>query len=179
LLRSALCPGSFDPVTNGHLDVIERAAALADCLYVTVFTNADKAPLFSTEERLAMLRAAVAHLGNVRVEAATGLLVDYARERGIRVVVRGLRAVSDFEYELAMAEMNKRLHAPLETLFMMTRPAHSYLSSTLVKEVARWGGDVSALVPEAVREKLAEKFGRARSALPGGPRGDEGDVRGG
>jgi pantetheine-phosphate adenylyltransferase len=159
-LRVALCPGSFDPVTNGHLDVIERAAALVETLYVTVFHNAEKAPLFTTAERLDMLRHATAHLGNVRVEAATGLLADYARARGVQVVVRGLRAVSDFEYELAMAEMNKQLNSELETLFMMTRPAYSFLSSSLVKEVARWGGDVSRLVPSYVSERLREKFAR-------------------
>ena len=160
---SALCPGSFDPVTNGHLDVIERAAPVVDLLYVAVFTNTEKSPLFSAAERVDMLRVATAHLPNVRVEAASGLLTAYARERGIRLVLRGLRAVSDFEYELAMAEMNKQLYAELETLFMMTRPAHSFLSSSLVKEVARWGGDVSGLVPDHVSRRLRERFGAARN----------------
>lgn len=178
LLRSALCPGSFDPVTNGHLDVIERAAALVDRLYVTVFTNADKSPLFSTEERVDMLKRCLSHLPNVRVEAARGLLAEYARARGIAVVVRGLRAVSDFEYELAMAEMNKQLYGDLETLFMMTRPAYSYLSSTLVKEVARWGGDVAGLVPDDVRRRLRQKYGRPPVA-DGTAGQDEGDIRGG
>lgn len=160
-VRAALCPGSFDPVTNGHLDVIERAAALVGHLFVTVFVHADKSPLFSAAERVDMLRQATAHLGNVTAESASGLLAAYARARGITVVVRGLRAVSDFEYELAMAEMNKRLYGDLETLFMMTRPEFSYLSSTLVREVARWGGDVSALVPGPVAARLVEKFRHA------------------
>lgn len=157
-LRLALCPGSFDPVTNGHLDVIERAAGLFERLYVTVFVNAEKSPLFEPAERVQMLRDATGHLPTVVVDHASGLLADYARRQGATVVIRGLRAVSDFEYELAMAEMNKRLYGDLETLFMMTRPAHSYLSSTLVREVARWGGDVAGLVPLGVAERLARKF---------------------
>ena len=145
-------------MTNGHLDVIERAAGLAERLYVTVFTNADKAPLFAAARRVELLEQACGHLTNVVVEAADGLLTEYARRRGIEVVVRGLRAVSDFEYELAMAEMNKQLLPRLETLFMMTRPTHAFVSSTLVKEVARWGGDVGGLVPAAVAAALREKF---------------------
>ena len=145
-------------MTNGHLDVIERAAGLFDRLYVAVFVNSEKSPLFAPSERVEMLREATAHLPTVVVDHASGLLVEYARAHGATVVIRGLRAVSDFEYELAMAEMNKRLYADLETLFMMTRPAHSYLSSTLVREVARWGGDVSGLVPSGVARRLARKF---------------------
>lgn len=145
-------------MTNGHLDVIERAAGLFDHLYVAVFVNSEKSPLFDPLERMEMLREATAHLPTVTVDCASGLLVDYARAHGVTVVVRGLRAVSDFEYELAMAEMNKRLYGDLETLFMMTRPAHSYLSSSLVREVARWGGDVAALVPPGVASRLARKF---------------------
>lgn len=160
-MRVALCPGSFDPVTNGHLDVIERAAGLFERLYVTVFVNAEKSPLFDPSERVQMLREATAHLPTVVIDHAAGLLADYARTHGATVVIRGLRAVSDFEYELAMAEMNKRLFGDLETLFMMTRPAHSYLSSTLVREVARWGGDVAGLVPAGVAERLARKFAGA------------------
>lgn len=159
-MRAALCPGSFDPVTNGHLDVIERAAAIFGRLYVTVFTNTDKLPLFPASERVDMLRVVTAHLPVVVVDQADGLLADYARDRGIAVVVRGLRAVSDFEYEMAMAEMNKQLFSDLETLFMMTRPANSYLSSTLVKEVARRGGNVSGLVPADVAARLAAKMRR-------------------
>ncbi len=158
-MGAALCPGSFDPVTNGHMDVIERACELFERVHVTVFVHADKSPLFSVEDRLAMLQEATAHLRGVVVAQASGLLVDYARRHGIRVCVRGLRAVSDFEYELAMAEMNKRLYGDLETMFMMTRPAYSYLSSTLVREVARWGGDVAGLVPAGVAARLAQKYG--------------------
>ncbi len=159
-MRGALCPGSFDPVTNGHLDVIERAAVLFPRLFVTVFTNTEKQPLFTAAERVDMLRAVTAHLPSVVVEQSDGLLADYARDRGVRVVIRGLRAVSDFEYEMAMAEMNKQLFGDLETMFMMTRPANSYLSSTLVKEVARRGGNVSGLVPTGVGARLIEKMGR-------------------
>lgn len=158
VVRAALCPGSFDPVTNGHLDVIERAAALFDKLFVTVFSNIDKTPLFSPEERVDMLQQSTAHLPNVQVEHSSGLLAAYARSHGIGVVIRGLRALSDFEYELAMAEMNKHLYSELETLFMMTRPAYAFLSSTLVKDVARRGGDVSGLVPAEVQRRLMEKF---------------------
>lgn len=161
-MPAALCPGTFDPVTHGHLDVIGRAATLFEPLFVTVFENLDKNPLFAPAERVAMLREATADLRGVVVEHSSGLLADYARERGVRVVVRGLRAVSDFEYEMAMAEMNKQLFGDLETLFMMTRPSHSYVSSTLVKDVARRGGDVSRLVPPGVAARLA---GRLR---PGG-----------
>ncbi len=160
MLRIALCPGSFDPVTNGHLDVIERATAIFDRVHVTIFVNNGKQALFDPSERARMLREATAHLPNVIVDVATGLLADYARTHGIGVVIRGLRAVSDFEYEFAMAEMNKQIYGELETLFMMARPPHSYLSSTLVKEVARWGGDVSALVPAAAEQSLRRQFDR-------------------
>ncbi len=150
-------PGTFDPVTLGHLDVIARAATIFEPLYVTVFENLEKNPLFPAAERVQMLREATADLPGVVVEHHGGLLADYARERGVLVVVRGLRAVSDFEYEMAMAEMNKQLFGELETLFMMTRPANSYLSSTLVKDVARRGGDVSRLVPPGVAARLAAR----------------------
>lgn len=142
--------------------MVQRAAALVDLLYVAVFTNTDKVPLFTSAERVDMLSAATAHLPNVRVEAAEGLLAVYARHRGIKIVVRGLRAVSDFEYELAMAEMNKHLYGDMETLFMMTQPAYSFLSSSLVKEVARWGGDIAGFVPVHVRERLLERFAGER-----------------
>ena len=159
-MRAALCPGSFDPVTHGHLDVIERAAALFDRLFVTVFVQREKSPLFSSAERVEMLREVTRGLANVVVDQSEGLLVEYARGHGINVVVRGLRAVSDFEYEMAMAEVNKRLYGELETLFMMTRPANSFVSSTLVREVAGHGGDVRELVPAPVAQRLAEKFRR-------------------
>jgi pantetheine-phosphate adenylyltransferase len=154
---TALCPGTFDPVTNGHIDIIERAAGHFDALVVGVLDNPSKQPLFGPEERVGMLKEAVHALDNVEVEAFTGLLVEYATRRGADVVVKGLRAVTDFEYEIQMAQMNHRLTG-VETLFMTTSPQWSFLSSSLVKEVARFGGDVSTLVPEHVAARLAEKL---------------------
>ncbi len=156
---TALCPGTFDPVTNGHLDIIERAAARFDALVVGVLDNPAKEPLFNVEERVGLLKEATQGLSNVEVEAFSGLLVDHARRRGPDVVViKGLRAVTDFEYEIQMAQMNHRL-AGVETLFMTTSPQWSFLSSSLLKEVARFGGDVSGLVPAAVADRLAERLG--------------------
>ncbi len=158
---TALCPGTFDPVTNGHLDIIERAAARFDALVVGVLDNPAKEPLFSAEERVGLLKEATQALSNVEVEAFSGLLVDHVRRRGPDVVVvKGLRAVTDYEYEIQMAQMNHRL-AGVETLFMTTSPQWSFLSSSLVKEVARFGGDVSGLVPAAVVDRLAERLGGA------------------
>ncbi len=154
-MRTAVCPGSFDPVTNGHLDVFARAAALADEVVVAVLINRSKSGLFSVDERMEMLREVCAPYPNVRIDAFHGLLVDYCRDHGIQAIVKGLRAVSDFDYELQMAQMNYRL-AGVETLFVSTNPLYSYLSSSLVKEVARFGGDVSGLVPEAVLQRLPE-----------------------
>jgi len=151
--RRCVCPGSFDPVTNGHLDVVERASRLYDEVTVAVLVNPGKSGLFEVPERIEMLREVTAELGNVRVDSFEGLLVDYCRERGIPVVVKGLRAVSDFDYELQMAQMNHRLTG-LETFFVATNPEYSFLSSSLVKEVARWGGDVGGLVPDAVLARL-------------------------
>ncbi|MFL5736621.1 MAG: pantetheine-phosphate adenylyltransferase [Actinomycetota bacterium] len=157
---TALCPGTFDPVTNGHLDIIGRASRRFDQLVVGVLDNPSKAPLFGVEERVAMLKAVTADLDGVEVASFSGLLVDFAGSRGIGVVVKGLRAVSDFDYELQMAQMNHRLKG-VETFFMSTDPNWSYLSSSLVREVARFGRDVSSLVPEIVAERLREKFGSA------------------
>jgi pantetheine-phosphate adenylyltransferase len=157
---TALCPGTFDPVTNGHIDIIERAAGRFDALIVGVLDNPSKEPLFGAEERVGMIKEAVYALGNVEVEAFTGLLVEYATRRGADVVVKGLRAVTDFEYEIQMAQMNHQL-AGVETLFMTTSPQWSFLSSSLVKEVARFGGDVSSLVPAHVAGRLADKLGGA------------------
>jgi pantetheine-phosphate adenylyltransferase len=154
---TALCPGTFDPVTNGHLDIIRRAAELFDRVVVAVVENPAKAPLFEAGERVEMLHEAVAGLDGVEVDSFTGLLVDHARARGIRVIVKGLRAVTDFDYELQMAQMNRQL-AEVETCFIPTSPRWSYLSSSLVKEVARYGGDVSGLVPEHVLRRLKERF---------------------
>ncbi|TFV61764.1 pantetheine-phosphate adenylyltransferase [Geodermatophilus sp. DF01-2] len=153
-MRRAVCPGSFDPVTNGHVDVITRAAALYDELVVAVLVNPGKAGLFTVEERMALLRESVADVPNVTIDSFQGLLVDYCRSHGIPVVVKGLRAVSDFEYELQMAQMNREL-AGVETLFVPTAPQVGHLSSSLVKQIATFGGDVSGLVPEAVHERLA------------------------
>jgi pantetheine-phosphate adenylyltransferase len=153
-VRRAVCPGSFDPVTNGHVDVITRAAALYDELVVAVLVNPGKAGLFPVEERMELLREAVAELPNVTVDSFQGLLVNYCRGHDIPVIVKGLRAVSDFEYELQMAQMNREL-AQVETLFVPTAPQVGHLSSSLVKQIATFGGDVSGLVPAAVRARLA------------------------
>jgi pantetheine-phosphate adenylyltransferase len=154
---TAVCPGSFDPVTNGHLDVIQRASSRFDRLLVACLRNAGKQPLFDLDIRLALLNEVVADLDNVEVAAFDGLLVDFCRERGVSVIVKGLRAVSDFEYELQMAQMNSHL-GNVETFFMTTSPIYSFLSSSLVKEVARFGGDVTDFVPPAVVDRLAEQL---------------------
>jgi pantetheine-phosphate adenylyltransferase len=157
-VATALCPGSFDPVTNGHLDIIERTARHFDDVIVAVIRNPQKtASLFSLEERQEMLHEVTAHLGNIRIEFFKGLLVDFAREHGANAIVKGLRAVSDFDYELQMAQMNQRL-SDIDTFFISTSPQHSFLSSSLVKEVARFGGDVSSMVPKVVSERLAKMF---------------------
>ena len=155
---TALCPGTFDPVTNGHLDVVGRAASTFDAVVVAVVENPSKTPLFAVAERIALLEEAVRHLGNVRVGAFGGLLVDYARAEGASVIVKGLRAVSDYEYEIQMAQMNQRI-GEIETLFMATSPKWSFLSSSLVKEVARLDGDVEGLVPDHVRTALIDRLG--------------------
>ncbi len=156
-MRRAVCPGSFDPVTNGHLDVIGRASRLYDEVVVAVLVNTSKSGLFTIEERIEMLREVTASYGNVRVESFRGLLVDYCKANHIPVVVKGLRAVSDFDYELQQAQMNHGL-AGVETLFLATNPLYSFLSSSLIKDVAKYGGDVSAHVPEAVRLRLVERL---------------------
>jgi pantetheine-phosphate adenylyltransferase len=158
-MRRAVCPGSFDPVTNGHLDIVGRASRLYDEVVVAVLVNESKQGLFTIDERLDMLREVVKPYGNVRVEAFQGLLVDFCRAQGASVIVKGLRAVSDFDYELQMAQMNIGL-AGVETLFMPTNPQHSFLSSSLVKDVAKWGGDVTAHVPEVVARRLADRLRR-------------------
>ncbi len=154
---TALCPGTFDPVTNGHVDIVQRAAGLFDRVVVGVVENPAKEPLFSVAERVGMLREALSGLGNVEVESFSGLLVDHARSRGVGVIVKGLRAVSDFDYELQMAQMNRHL-GEVETCFVPTSPRWSYLSSSLVKEVAGYGGDVSGLVPDHVLSRLKERL---------------------
>jgi pantetheine-phosphate adenylyltransferase len=153
---TALCPGTFDPVTNGHLDIVRRALSLFDRVVVAVVENPGKEPLFSVDERVAMLREAMGEMEDVEIDSFSGLLVDYARAKGISAIVKGLRAVTDFDYELQMAQMNRHL-SEVETCFVPTSPRWSYLSSSLVKEVARYGGDVSGLVPEPVVRRLKER----------------------
>jgi pantetheine-phosphate adenylyltransferase len=156
MVRRALCPGSFDPVTNGHLDIIGRAANLYDEVVVAVFVNQSKSSLFSVDERHAMLTEETAGYPNVTIDTFEGLVVDYCRVHSIPVIVKGLRAVSDFDYELQMAQMNRGL-AGIDTLFMPTNPDYSFLASSLVKEIAKWGGDVSSLVPPNVLKRLKER----------------------
>ena len=154
---TALCPGTFDPVTNGHIDILERAARSFDRVVVAVLENPAKAPLFDVEERVALLKEAVAGLPGVVVESFDGLLVDFARDRGIGVVVKGLRGEGDFDFELKMAQMNHRLTG-LDTFFLPTSPQWSFISSSLIKEVVRYGGDVAGLVPDSVRDRLEERL---------------------
>ena len=157
-MATALVPGSFDPVTFGHLDVIERVARFFDSVIVAVIRNPQKsASLFSLEEREAMLAEVTAHLGNIRIEYFSGLLVDFARDHGADTIVKGLRAVTDFDYELQMAQMNQTLSG-IDTFFLATSPQYSFLSSSLVREVARFGGDVSSLVPPQVAARLVQRF---------------------
>jgi pantetheine-phosphate adenylyltransferase len=154
---TALCPGTFDPVTNGHLDIIGRASETFGSVIVGALENPSKQPMFSLEERVSMLKEACSGMPDVTVVTFRGLLVDFARAQGDAAIVKGLRAVSDYEYEIQMAQMNHRL-AGVETLFMPTNPKWSFLSSSLVKEVARLGGDVSGLVPDHVRAALADRL---------------------
>lgn len=158
--KIAVIPGTFDPITNGHLDIIERAAKIFDVLYVAVLNNSSKKPLFTVEERMEMIKQVTAHLPNVAVESASGLTVDYATKRGATAIVRGLRAVSDFEYEMQIASMNRTLNAEIETFFVMTNTKYSFLSSSMVKEVAQYQGDISELVPEMVNRAIQVKFNK-------------------
>lgn len=156
-MRRAVCPGSFDPVTNGHLDILGRASRLFDEVVVGVLINQSKSGLFTVDERIAMLREVTLPYDNIRVESFRGLLVDFCRAQQASVLVKGIRAVSDFDYELQMAQMNIGLGG-VETLFMPTNPTYSFLSSSLVKDVAKWGGDVSPHVPDLVRRALRERL---------------------
>lgn len=153
----AIYPGSFDPTTNGHLDLIERGSRLFDHLVVAVLTNLEKEPLFTLEERVAMLREVTAGMANVSVDTFSGLLVDYAMRKKARALLRGIRAFSDYEYELQMALMNRQLQPHLETVFLTPAEAYSYISSRLVKEIFQHGGSVKGLVPPVVEEKLRQK----------------------
>ena len=154
----ALFPASFDPLTNGHLDILARARRLADRVIVAILEQDQKTPLFSVEERIVMIREIVGGDTSITVESFTGLLVDFAKRSRATIIVRGLRAVSDYEYELQMALMNRRLAPGIETVFLMAKEEYSYVSSRLVKELARLGGDLTGLVPNAVRQRLADRF---------------------
>ncbi len=159
-MRRAIYPGSFDPVTNGHLDVAERARKLFDEVIVSVAHNDEKQPLFSLEERLDLLRQSFGKIDNVRIAHFDGLLVEFAAAQKAQAVIRGLRAVSDFEFEFQMALMNRKLQGSVETIFLMPKEEYTYLSSRLVKEIVRLGGDVSEFVPAAVAKALAKKFSK-------------------
>ena len=156
-MRRAVCPGSFDPPTNGHVDIIGRAASLFDEIVVAVLVNKSKKSLFTVEERIAMLGEIVTPYPNVKVDSFHGLLVDYCRDHDVRAIVKGLRAVTDFDYELQMAQMNQQLSG-VDTLFMSTSPEYSFVSSSLVKEVATYGGDVAHLLPPTVHRRLVERI---------------------
>lgn len=160
----AVYPGSFDPLTNGHVDIISRGARLFDRIVVSILVNAEKAPLFSMEERVEIARAVFADQRNVEVDTFNGLLVDYVARRGAQVIVRGLRAVSDFEFEFQMALMNQRLNPKIETVFMMPAEQYTYISSRLIKEVFTLGGRVHGLVPELVEQRLREKVSAREGA---------------
>ena len=157
-MRIAICPGSFDPLTNGHLDVIQRATKLFDRVIVAVAHNESKQPFFTLAERMNMAAAAVAHLPTVEVDSFDRLLVDFAEQRGAHAIVRGLRAVSDFEFEFQLALMNRNMNERVETIFMMPKDTYTYLSSRMIKEIARLGGDVSAFVPSQIKAALESKY---------------------
>ena len=161
-MRMAIYPGSFDPLTNGHLDVIQRATKLFDRIVVAIAKSDSKTPLFTLEERVEMVRRTILHLPTVEADSFDGLLVEYVERRKAQAVVRGLRAVSDFEFEFQLALMNRKLNEGIETIFMMPKDTYTFLSSRIVKEIARLGGDVSAFVPEHVRTALAEKLVHAQ-----------------
>lgn len=159
-MKTCIYPGSFDPITYGHIDIIERAAKIADKLIVAVLNNYDKNSLFTVEERLEMIREAVKGYDNIEVESFEGLLVDYAKSKGAKIIIRGLRAVTDFEYELQMAQTNRELYHEIDTVFLLTNLKYSYLSSSVVKQVASYEGDISKFVPPFVADKLKSKFNR-------------------
>ena len=157
-MRTVIYPGSFDPITNGHLDLIQRATKLFDQVIVAVAKNESKAPLFTLRERLELVAQSIQHLPNVSADSFDGLLVDYVEQRSGQAVIRGLRAVSDFEFEFQLALMNRKLNERVETIFMMPKDTYTFLSSRIVKEIARLGGDVSAFLPSQVREALVKKL---------------------
>ncbi|MEG0258508.1 MAG: pantetheine-phosphate adenylyltransferase [Lysinibacillus sp.] len=156
--KVAVVPGSFDPVTLGHLDIIQRAADVFDVVYVAVLNNSSKQPLFNVDERIALISEATKNFPNVRIESSSGLLIEYAKQKNAKAIVRGLRAISDFEYEMQITSMNRFLDETIETFFIMTKNQHSFLSSSIVKEVAKYGGNVAELVPGGVEQALKEKY---------------------
>jgi len=156
--RTAICPGTFDPFTNGHLDIVKRSLRIFDHVIIAVATNPKKTPLFGVDERIVLIREVVSDIKGVEVDSFDGLLVDYVNSRKGSAVVRGLRAVSDFEYEMQMALMNRRLYPKIETVFMMPSEEYTFLTSTVIKEVASFGGDVNGLVPGCVEQALKKKF---------------------
>ncbi|RWZ60714.1 pantetheine-phosphate adenylyltransferase [Halobacillus fulvus] len=158
MTRLAICPGSFDPITYGHLDIIERGAKVFDHVIVAVFNNQSKSPLFDVNERLELIREVTKDLDNVSVDSCDGLLMDYAEEQNAQAIIRGLRAVSDFEYEMQITSMNRKLNENIETFFVMTNNQYSFLSSSIVKEVAKYRANISDLVPEPVEKALQKKF---------------------
>jgi pantetheine-phosphate adenylyltransferase len=157
-MRTAIYPGSFDPLTNGHLDVIERAVKLFDHVVVAVAKNESKQPLFSLEERVELVRHCIKHIPNAEADSFDSLLVDYVQRRNAQAIVRGLRAISDFEFEFQLALMNRKLNEKIETIFMMPKDTYTFLSSRIIKEIARLGGDITAFVPPQVRTALLEKL---------------------
>ncbi|MDI7741554.1 pantetheine-phosphate adenylyltransferase [Lysinibacillus fusiformis] len=158
--KIAVVPGSFDPITNGHLDIIKRAAGVFDIIYVAVLNNSSKKPLFSIDERIDLISEVTKDIPNIRIESSSGLLIEYARAKNAKAIVRGLRAISDFEYEMQITSMNKFLDESIETFFIMTKNQYSFLSSSIVKEVAQYGGTVTGLVPELVEKALLQKFNK-------------------
>ena len=157
-MRIAVCPGSFDPVTYGHLDIFERTSKLFDSLIVAVFHNPNKRPMFTMQERVDMLRAATTHIPNIRVDGFSGLLTDYVRQQNTTIIVRGLRALSDFEYEFQRALLIKKIDADMETVFMMTSNEYSFVSSSGIKELAKFGGNIEGLVPKAVLDLVIKRL---------------------
>ena len=157
-MRIAVCPGSFDPITNGHLDIFERASKMYDLVIVGVFHNPNKKPLFNMHERVEMLKLATRHIGNIEVDAFSGLLNEYVRQKNATIIVRGLRAISDFEYEFQRALLIKKIDPLIETVFMMTSSEYSFLSSSAIKELAKFGGNISGLVPKCVEQQVLERL---------------------